>query len=189
MQILRKVLRHPLFILFVSFFLTSYSVGMSEVISWLRYALLFQMPLWTVIAITLLALVTVAAIKQLRTLSSSIEYPPYVNYLTDLMYGVTWKWKWAKSYKHDLDYCVSDDDLFAYCPLCQMKLDGSNSYNYDSEANYVCENDSCSWEWSTNDKPTRTSHYSQLVLSHQEIKSKVVKQIERKARTGEWRSK
>ncbi|RUO38878.1 hypothetical protein CWE15_10250 [Aliidiomarina taiwanensis] len=188
MLVLKKILKHPLFILFVSFFLTSYSVGVREVVSWLRYAFTFELPIWAIVVIALITILVFFIRDKLRTVNSKVEYPSYTTYFEDSIYGLTWKWKWTTSYRHDLEYCVSINDLFAYCPSCQMKLDDLNGYYPDAEANYVCDNDSCNWTWPQNLKPTKRTSYTHRVLSDTEIKDKVIKQIERNARTGEWRT-
>lgn len=186
MNVIRKTIKHPLFILIVGFLLTSYSVGVRQLLSWIGDALSYEIPLWIFIAITILVLLATGIIAKASSRESVSALPDYCSYTSEELHGVLWKWKWARDYNSDLIYTVSRNDLCEYCPRCQMVLEDTQDY-FHGAVDYVCENDSCDWTWTQTLKPVKQDSYGRRsAMSREELRAKVTKEIERRVRTGEW---
>ena len=187
MSFIRKAIRHPLFILVAGFILTSYSVGVRQLLVWIGYALSYEIPLWVFIAIAALVLVAIAIIAKFSSREPRSSLPEYCSYISEELHGVLWKWKWSRDYNSDLLYTVSQNDLCGYCPACQMALDDTEEDYFYGAVNYVCDSDFCDWTWETKLKPVKQGSYGRTTLSQSELKAKVAKEIERRVRTNEWR--
>ena len=102
---------------------------------WLYYILLtsYSLPIWVLLIISTLAIITIVRFLLLLTNSSKEEFTKYVE---DSIYGAKWRWKWTK------DEIIN---IECYCPKCDSLLvyDDSSCHTKYTElvkTDFICEN-------------------------------------------------
>ena len=104
-------------------------------IIWVYEALLtsYNIPLWALILISILALTT--AVKFLINLQSSSK-PEHFTYKEDFIYGAKWRWKWSRN---------EISNIQCYCPKCDSILVYDDSschtrYTDVTKTDFICQN-------------------------------------------------
>lgn len=92
----------------------------------------YTLPVWLLLIISILALVSIINFLLLFTNNKKAEYTKYVK---DSIYDATWRWKWKK-----------DDivDIQCYCPKCDSILVYDESschtkYTEVTKTDFICE--------------------------------------------------
>lgn len=131
-------------------------------LNWLQYR--FLCPVWGLILLFLSGLAIVACILAIATFLRTNDH---FSYLSDNIFGIEWQWRWqgGKLYKHN---------LMSFCPRrkCSCRLDPQEMSGYRAidDISLVC--DHCGF----------TKHFD---CNWDELKWKVIKEIDRRIRTGE----
>ena len=92
----------------------------------------YSLPIWLLLIISVLALVSIINFLLLLTSSKKAEY---TKYLEDFIYDANWRWKWEK------DEII---DIQCYCPKCDSILvyDESSCHTRYTEVvktDFICE--------------------------------------------------
>lgn len=93
----------------------------------------YTLPIWMLLLISFLALITVIKLLLLLTDNSKEEYTKYSE---DFIYDAKWRWKWTKEEIVDIE---------CYCPKCDAILlyDESSchtKYTEVAKTDFICEN-------------------------------------------------
>lgn len=95
---------------------------------------------------------------------------PFLAYREDVIFGIRWRWNYAGN---------QISGLRCYCPKCDTLLLYENGLEYSigerfiSNTIFTCEH--CRW------------HSEKMPGKEEEVEDRVRRQIERKARSGEWK--
>lgn len=93
----------------------------------------YALPIWALLIISSLALITIIKFLLLFTNNTKAEYTQYIE---DSIYDAKWRWKWAK------DEIIN---IECYCPKCDSLLvyDDSSCHTKYTEVvktDFICEN-------------------------------------------------
>ena len=131
------------------------------------YAMPVAVPRW--LLVVLITMSVVAAVRIWVSLLSRWQgrgVPSHLDgYRTDLVYGVRWRWSYLQEEIHGAS-------LSAHCVECDMELDSRPAAGH---LRLRCDNDACG------------QTHKVLHGEPRETINKVMRHIERRIRTGEWR--
>lgn len=123
-------------------------------------------PVW---ALILIAIALTPTAVFLGRLLRKQEGPTWRDYREDMFLGVKWRWRYEGGSIEDLRcYCPADDTALVYCPVPPRNPD---EYNRTSLRCESCQQEIGSQPGDMYD-----------------VKDRVIRQIERKVRVGEWRN-
>jgi len=174
-------LRNGIVLAFISAAVTA--VFVPSVLKWLWELLLslwrlltstVGIPVWllSLTVALLLALLYQAAKRAMKTLAASA--PSFLAYREDIIFGIHWRWSYVGN---------TLDEPHEFCPDCDTRLLFRDEYgmppglvtrNFNLQTVFFCEH--CGWQ----SQP--------LDGEHHDIINRVMRQIDRRARSGEWQS-
>lgn len=152
-------------------YMSNFLTLLSDNTIWLYYMLLtsYSLPIWVLLIISILAIITIVRVLLLFTNSSKEEYTKYVE---DSIYNAKWRWKWTKSEIVNIE---------CYCPKCDSVLVYDESschtrYTDVAKTDFICEN--------CNSQLVTTIHGGNKKYAINAIK----REIERRIRTNEYKT-
>ena len=74
-------------------------------------------PRWTVALFWMLVGTNVTALVVFLKRRFSAPPPPWLSYLTDVFFGVRWRWQYFSN-----DYAINLDSIVPFCPRCDHRL-------------------------------------------------------------------
>jgi hypothetical protein len=122
-----------------------------------------SIPNWIILIGAISFLFTVAAIT--KHLWLRFSPPGWKDYTSDEILGINWRWRWDNN---------AIAGLIAFCPTCDMEVSGYTPEYTEFQTDFYC--DRCNRSLQT------------LNMEPQYIADRVIREIERKVRTGEWRA-